>query len=452
MEYAALFILILILMLLLTTRLIYGIYIFLVLVPIAGLYLTEVAGITIQLSQYMGMLCIIVFIWNVLVRIQHRMFIPSLVIPLIVFGGVNIFLLLVNFSKVVTFGVITDFNSPGWRSIKVVIWCIFSILMTCTVNYSIKNKRDLKNCLSVVLLTTMVICALSLVAYVTVLLKAPFAALLLTSRRGGFLGINGTFLEPGYFANYLSSIVPLAFFIFIFRIYKLGLIFSFLSCFILLITNFLAFSTTGLAGLLLTVTLVPFFIARYRLGAVDRTIRYVVVLLLCIYIVSLIAVGLNIDMVKGIALNFFEKIVMKEHRWAARLMGWRMFCDYPIAGVGPGNWAWYMTQGYAQEIEQRTMLEPAGLNLYFEILVDLGIVGFIPFAWFFINLFRKLSRGIYKTKDLFLKTVLAGYFLGFIIQLAVYFVNFNFYRTHVWAFLGMAMAAIRLARNEEAAP
>jgi len=130
-------------------------------------------------------------------------------------------------------------------------------------------------------------------------------------------------------------------------------------------------------------------------------------------------------------------------------MALNMFKDSPILGRGPGNWAWHADQMYINQVEKHIYLRPSYNCLYWEILVDLGIIGFIPFLWFLISLFKELSKRILKAKDVFFKAILTGFVVGFISLLAEYYVTFNFYRIYVWVTFGIVIAAIRLAKEEE---
>lgn len=452
MEYYVLYLLFIPLILLIATRrLLYSIYILIALVPLEHVVISQNYGINIKISEVMGLLCILFFLWNFLIKPEKKMFPTSLTLPLFIFALVNIILMLVAIPRMISYGNIQDLNSPGFRSIKVVAWCIYSILLALSISYAIKNKNDLKKCLFLLIGYTILLCIISLISFLQDRTgfkpMAPWALM----GRAGIIGIDATFKEPSYFALYMSVIVPLALMLFILRIYRLGLFFSASSAFILILSNCFAFSTTGLVGLTFTLVAAPIFIRHYKLITTAKVMRFLVIILLGVYFVFLIAVLLNIDMIKAIVLNYFLKISTKEARWAAREMAQNMFIDHPIFGLGPGNWEWYSKQGYVQEITRAENIRPSYNCLYWEILVDLGIVGFIPFIWFFINLFRQLSRAIWKARDIFLKGVLVAFSIGFITLLMEYYVAFNFYRIHVWVFLGIAMAAIRLAKEESQA-
>jgi O-antigen ligase len=126
-----------------------------------------------------------------------------------------------------------------------------------------------------------------------------------------------------------------------------------------------------------------------------------------------------------------------------------MFRDHPFVGFGPGNWAWHAEQLYATDVMKRFFIRPTWNCLYWEILVDLGLVGFSVFVWFFLSFFRQLSRAARRSDDIFIRALSAGFIVGFIALLGEYYVAFNFYRVYVWVIFGIAMATIRLSKEEQ---
>jgi len=448
-EFTFLHLLILVVILLITSRkLLHGVLLFIVLLPYERFYVTRVLSLNVKVAEWVALICIIVFIWHILSGIRKRMFVRSITTPLLIFALVNIVFLLVTIPHLIQYGNPLDFNSAGYRTLKVVFWCICSILTAFAVSYSIKTEQDLRRCVSVLLTATLALCAISLVALVIYLLGGKFATWTLIDRVD-FVGIKASYSEPAYFAHYMSVVLPLAIMVFIMRAYKAGLFLSIFACFLLLLTNYFSFSTTGLAGGTLILILMPFVIRHYRLLSTGKGMRYIVTLLVFIYVVFLVSVFFHIDFVRITMMNYFDKLFRPDCRWAARVMGMRMFLDRPLMGFGPGNWNWYAEKIYMPQIMKETFVKPSYNCLYWEILVDLGMVGLLPFTWFFMSLFRGLSKGIFQTESNFLKAVLAGLILGFAALLGEYYVCFNFYRVHVWAYVGLALAAIRLAREEE---
>lgn len=447
MEYSSLyFILVPLIVLLALWRMKYAVYTLIVLLPLERAFVTHAYGMHIKLSEWMGLLCVIAFLWNFLARPKKNIFPAAIYFPLVIFALVNIVFSLAALPDLIKFGSSLDFNSPGFRSIKVTLWCISSILLSMAVAYSIKNKRDLEKCIMVLLGSTLILCAVSLAALLSDMLGMHFAQWALIQRQFS-TGIKATFSEPAYFAHYMSLILPLSVMVFILKTYRLGTAFTIAASFVLFLANYFSFSTTGLIGMTAMLFLIPYFIHHYRLVGLEKKMRYLIAIILCAYLVFLIGFLFNIDFIKVTMGNYFEKLYIAEGRGSGRIMAFKMFLDSPLIGFGPGNWAWYADQGYATKVARDIFIRPSYNCLYWEILVDLGIAGTIPFVWFFINLFRQLSKAVWRAKDLFLQAVLIGFIVGFIILLIEYYICFNFYRVYVWVFIGMAAAAIRLAKE-----
>lgn len=428
-------------------KLVYGVFFLIVLLPLERVWVTRELGLNIKLAEWMGLICVIMFLGNFAMRPKKRMFIPQLLVPLFIFALLNVVFLLINLPHLLQYANPDDFNSPGFRSIKVVIWCIYCIFVAMAVSYAIKDKRDLRNVIGVLLWSTLLICTISLIAMVLNLLGVRFLPWALIGRKG-YIGIKGTFTEPAYFSHYMSVILPVALLIFILRVYRLGLFFTVIGCFSLVLASYFSFSTTGLAGMTLMLFLIPFLIRRYHLTSASKAMRFTMAIAISIYIVFLVGALFGVNFVNVTIANYFDKVAGPESRWAARLMGLSMFQDHPLVGFGPGNWAWHAEQEYAQEIMKRTFIKPSWNCLYWEILVDLGLIGFSVFIWFFLSFFRQLSKAIWRTDDVFIRTLSVGFVVGFMALLGEYYVAFNFYRIYVWVFFGIAMATIRLSKEE----
>ncbi|MEI8348646.1 MAG: O-antigen ligase family protein [Candidatus Omnitrophota bacterium] len=426
-------------------RLIYGIYILLILMPYERAFVTKAYGLNIKMAEWAGLICVVFFLWNYLTRPQKKMF-PSWVLrPILIFAFVNIVLGLLDLPQVMKFTETLNFNSPGFRTIKVVSWCVFSILIAMATCYSIRDARDLRNAIGFLLTSTLILCALSLVAMICNVAGISFATWTLIGR-SGFVGVKGPFSEPQYFALYLAAIVPIALVVFILRVYRVGTLLTILGSFALLLANYFSFSTTGLAGVTVMIVAIPFLIKHYRLVTTSKGMRFMIIIVLSIYIIFLVGVFSNVDFIKVTIANYFDKLAKQDSRWAGRVMGEKIFKDHPLVGVGPGNWEWIASQkGYGWRVEKETFVRPSYNCLYWEILADLGLAGMIPFVWFFFSLFRALSKGVWRTNDLFLKALSLGLMLGIAVLLGEYYVTFNFYRIHVWPIFGIALATIRLS-------
>jgi len=128
----------------------------------------------------------------------------------------------------------------------------------------------------------------------------------------------------------------------------------------------------------------------------------------------------------------------------------KVFIDKPvniIFGVGPGGAGAYMVANpekfhiYASGFAKLWSTEPNAIGA--ELLASVGIVGFIFFAWFVINIFKRLWN-LYRNNILISKyrTICLAMFWGLAIELLILQLNQNYLRPYLWLHIGISIAAI----------
>jgi O-antigen ligase len=68
-------------------------------------------------------------------------------------------------------------------------------------------------------------------------------------------------------------------------------------------------------------------------------------------------------------------------------MSWHMFLDHPLLGVGMGD---YSLEAEKRLSERKVRTTVDSHNVFLQILATRGLVGFVPFAAFFVVLIRSL--------------------------------------------------------------
>ena len=144
-------------------------------------------------------------------------------------------------------------------------------------------------------------------------------------------------------------------------------------------------------------------------------------------------------------------------------VGWRIFTDHPIAGVGIGNFGSHY-QAYADVVGMSAPeYTPLGVrqyphSLYLELAVETGLVGLLVFAGamllIFTTLYRAraalLARGEsgHAAMVVAIAIAVAGYLLASV------FLHHTGVQRYFWLVVGFAIAAARLVQEEtaEAAP
>ncbi len=83
-------------------------------------------------------------------------------------------------------------------------------------------------------------------------------------------------------------------------------------------------------------------------------------------------------------------------RYYAWKVGWGMFVDNPIMGVGQGNYPWNVgvyekKLGFSEGFHQRSLAGRAAHSLYFTLMPELGIIGIVLFAYMLLLTVRDLK-------------------------------------------------------------
>lgn len=135
-------------------------------------------------------------------------------------------------------------------------------------------------------------------------------------------------------------------------------------------------------------------------------------------------------------------------RIAANVIGWTMFSDHPILGVGVGNFNTNFDY-YARQLGLSHEAQSAH-NLYLEIAAERGIFGLLSFLAIIYSTFRVLQR----TNASFLKknlTEMANIYHAVTASLAGYLVAATFlHDSHIrylWLLLGIAWSAPQVFKS-----
>lgn len=141
-------------------------------------------------------------------------------------------------------------------------------------------------------------------------------------------------------------------------------------------------------------------------------------------------------------------------RATSNLAALKVFLDYPLAGVGPGQYFRRYSQEYANDLGLRRFdSRRRAHNLYFETAADLGIVGFSAFmAVIGATLFPlwRLRRRLRETRPE-LANVAASFFLSVVGYLYTgVFLQLS-YERYFWILLALAAVAAAVIRQDAAA-
>ncbi len=136
-------------------------------------------------------------------------------------------------------------------------------------------------------------------------------------------------------------------------------------------------------------------------------------------------------------------------------IGWNMFLDNPIVGVGPGNFPvqfrkYEIASGFEEGLHGRSRTWRAAHSLYLTLLPELGIIGTMIFAGMLYSIYkdlrfmRKLGLREYSGGDhdginkiVSLSLAMAGSLIGFLVSGA--FISVLYYPSF-WVLMGFVVA------------
>ncbi len=213
-----------------------------------------------------------------------------------------------------------------------------------------------------------------------------------------------TFRESLHFSHYLISVVPLALTLLFYRkrlpeAWRL----KFLPALVIFgsAALFLTMSRSGWIAMLSALAFVAFFapkrqVLKYVAGCVGA------LLLLGGVLTSLGYFRLDLGLWELIALRLDAGVMESDPRVMYLNVLWSTFRDYPLLGVGIGNYGAFG----AAAVGIPTLL--SAHSIFLNALVETGILGFLALGGLILHFFVKLVRAIRSSRDLALYPYLVG--------------------------------------------
>jgi len=138
-------------------------------------------------------------------------------------------------------------------------------------------------------------------------------------------------------------------------------------------------------------------------------------------------------------------------RTSEMIVATQMFMDYPVLGVGLGNYPLHY-QEYSRRLglDQRAEAREAH-SLYLEIAAESGLLGILTFGWLLWSIFsglRQAHQSLIKTKVFGHANLVAAIGFGFSGYLMAGLFIHAAYPRYFWLLVGIALAIPQLAKNE----
>lgn len=260
---------------------------------------------------------------------------------------------------------------------------------------------------------------------------------------GGFLG------DENDFCMALNMIMPFGIFGILSAKNKTEKIYFYIitGLFLLSILNY---SRGGFIGLISVVT--------YCWFRTNKKIKYILIIGLFLVVGLIAAPSSYWERVRSISTEIKENIEGTSkgtggQRIYAWKIGWNMFLDNPVIGVGQGNYAWHVKDTEDQmgvQWAERSLAGRVAHSLYFTLLSELGLVGTFIFLLFiiysvkdliYINKSMRYRTDIYSEEESkkihYLALALEGSLVGFLTSSV--FIS-TLYYPNLWILLGFIVS------------
>lgn len=191
----------------------------------------------------------------------------------------------------------------------------------------------------------------------------------------------GTFTHPAWLALYLSLTIPLTLYLFWNAHRALHRFFWMVTAVLQGVAIVYTHARMGYMGMALGVVL---FLVRRRGG--PAIVLWTFLLTAATYPLWPTAFQTRVESILDYTASESSRT-----RVGQQLVGWWMFRDHPITGVGPGHFEENVKR-YADRVPDRWRVEVIGAhNLYVEVLAELGVPGLV--VWLFILVYAWRATG-----------------------------------------------------------
>ncbi len=342
------------------------------------------------------------------------------------------------------------------RSIMVLLFMILMFVVYLTVTFMVQDKKALSYVLYGLVYGAIFSAVLGLFQFAGDAVGLPTQITLLKEGYDkstfGFARVQGTAIEPLYFANYIF--IPLFLMLVLLvrgQAEKLinknlayALAVGLLLNFVLTVSRGAYLGLAG-AGLVLIISQAKLIL---RAKTIITTVMIGLIVIVGAYLALVKSEPRAIDEFIGhVMVNDRDDGESVVSRVSATKEAFMMWQEHPIFGVGLGN--------YGPLVQGDTKDTPEGgwfivNNEYVELLAENGIVGLGMFVGLLVLVFLRALAAIRKTTDQFLKSVMISLTLALLAVLIQYASFSTIYIFHIWFLIALvsSVSAIILSKNE----
>lgn len=424
-----------------------GVLLVIMTMPLMDMFVMPLMGVNIKASDWVAFMAIGMFI----LRLPFDRTLRSgnepvrwVVLLYIMTGVVSTLLTYTKLANTPEVEGASGLNALYLRTWTQAIWGFYSLMLYVMVFQTLRTRAHLRNAIGVLLITSAAIglYAVSGQRYWT----------------GGGFRVLATFSEPSYFAEWLILVLPVAICLTLANEIRGGRLVQISLLFLLVVNLLLTFSTGGyisaFAALGLTLLLARrsgmmrgMAVPRFALMGAGIGILSVLVIVLSVPTAQK-SLDTLLTKITNPAESTHSAMIRERARYAAKVI----FADNLLVGVGPGNFPFYRPN-YVADDPNATDEEKQGRwdpnNLYLEVLSERGLLGGLTFALIWLVFFSQMVHGLKISRNLYARATITGMIGSFTGLLIGYYAHANFFRIYVWVIMGIAMAAVRLAAEQE---
>jgi len=250
----------------------------------------------------------------------------------------------------------------------------------------------------------------------------------------------GTFMEGNFMGGFVVPSLVMAVYMYESTKRRLYLLLSALFFFSILSTV----STISILSLILFIMLY----CLYKFRRIEQLTSVAFIFLLPLLIIGIIRTSFFKEVVLTKIFSTRESNSYMADSKLARInqavTGLKIFCDYPISGVGPGNYGLYYNKFVYDKYYASENIKHIPNNIYVKLLSEGGITTFLTFILFIAFIFLKYFR--YRTKggsDGTTVLLLYGMICIMLILMAYPTLNLTF----LWAYFAIVVLSIGQNRN-----
>ncbi|MDZ7798867.1 MAG: O-antigen ligase family protein [Patescibacteria group bacterium] len=408
----------------------YGVLLITFFLPFEHLGTLEVGRFTLKINHIFGLITILAWTLTMLIRKKVKFEKLPIAVPLLIFIVINI----LSFTQAVNF----------FRAVTVFIFTLFSLLISLAVVNLVRNQKHLDKLIKVLFISAFIVSLFGLFQFVGDLIGLPESITglrdLYTKEVFGFPRVHSTALEPLYFANYLIIPIMLCLAFLLSKKRKIKW-YWLLILLVLMLTNFVL-ALSRAAYIALAFAFIFILIIYFKRFFSLKRLIIILLVLLAVYGIFTRVFGLTedfplyVDRFATQATNLFSGASFSDRAQTFE-KAWQMFKERPWLGVGTGNFgpnvAWYPL-----------VTPPRGWlivnNIFLEIMAETGIFGFLSFISILVILFLRSIKALVKTKNSYLKAIMAGLLAAFVGVIVQYQTFSILYIIHIWFLFGLMIA------------